>query len=105
MVFWKGSIIKFANKDDHKSCVLSQICIAYNLILTCRWYVKFLTSTSLVTSKRMSTFYITRQILLTHVANNWHVQFYPFIPRHFEVLMKNAKTSVSFSFEFGEDIS
>ena len=30
-----------ANKDDHKSCVLIHICIAYNLILTCRWYVKF----------------------------------------------------------------
>ena len=30
-----------ANKDDHKSCVLTQICIAYNLILTLRWYVKF----------------------------------------------------------------
>ena len=30
-----------ANKDDRKSCVLTQICIAYNLILSCRWYVKF----------------------------------------------------------------
>ena len=40
MVFWKRTIIN-ENKDDHKSCVLTQICIAYNLILTCRWYVKF----------------------------------------------------------------
>ena len=40
MVFWKTTII-MANKDDHRSCVLTQICIAYNLILTCRWYVKF----------------------------------------------------------------
>ena len=40
MVFWKRTII-MANKDDHKSCVLTQICIAYTLILTCRWYVKF----------------------------------------------------------------
>ena len=39
-VFWKRTII-LAIKDDHKSCVLTQICIAYNLILTCRWYVKF----------------------------------------------------------------
>ena len=29
------------NEDDRKSCVLTQICIAYSLILTCRWYVKF----------------------------------------------------------------
>ena len=35
MVFWKRTII-MANKDDH-----TQICIAYNLILACRWYVKF----------------------------------------------------------------
>ena len=40
MVFWKRTII-MANKDDHKSCVLTKIFIAYNLILTCRWYVKF----------------------------------------------------------------
>ena len=39
MVFWKRTI-KMANKDDHKSCVFTQISIAYNLILTCRWYVK-----------------------------------------------------------------
>ena len=38
--FWKRTII-MVNKDDHKSCVLTQICIAYNLILTCRWYVTF----------------------------------------------------------------
>ena len=53
----------------------------------------------------MSPFYIIRQILSTRVANNWHVQFYPFIPRHFEVFMKNQKTSVSVSFEFGVDMS
>ena len=64
-----------------------------------------LTLKSSVTSKRMSPFYITRQILLTHVANNWHLQFYPFIPHHFEVFVKNPKTSVSVSFEFGVDIS
>ena len=40
MVFWKRPI-KMANKDDHKSCVLTQICIAYKLTLICRWYVKF----------------------------------------------------------------
>ena len=49
--------------------------------------------------------YITRQRLLTHVANNCHVQFYQFIPRHFEVFMKHPKTSVSVSFEFGVDMS
>ena len=41
MVFWKRTIIIMANKDDHLTCVLSQICITFNLILTCRWYVKF----------------------------------------------------------------
>ena len=61
--------------------------------------------TSSVTSKRTSPFHITRQILLTHVANNCHVQFYPFIPRHFEIFMKNPITSVSVSFEFGVDMS
>ena len=30
-----------ANKDDHKSSVLTQIRIAYNLILTCRLNGKF----------------------------------------------------------------
>ena len=40
MVFWKRTII-MANKDDHKSFGSTQICIAYSLILTCRWYVKF----------------------------------------------------------------
>ena len=40
MVFWKRTII-MANKDDHYSCVFKQICITYNFILTCRWYVKF----------------------------------------------------------------
>ena len=40
IVFWKRTIRK-TNKDDHKSCVLTQICIAYNLILTCRCYAKF----------------------------------------------------------------
>ena len=39
MVFWKRTITMA--KNDHKSCVLTQICIAYNLILTCRWHVKF----------------------------------------------------------------
>ena len=47
---------------------------------------------------------ISGQILLIHVANNWHVQFYSFIPRHCEVFMKNLKTSVSVSFEFGVDM-
>ena len=40
MFFWKRTIIK-ANKDYRKSCVLAQICIAYNLILKCRWHVNF----------------------------------------------------------------
>ena len=40
MVFGKRTLI-MTNKNDHKSCALSQICIAYNLNLTCRWYVKF----------------------------------------------------------------
>ena len=40
MVFWEITII-MANKDDHKPCVLTQICISYNLNLTCRWNVKF----------------------------------------------------------------
>ena len=71
MVFWKRTII-MANKDE--SCVLTQICIAFKLILACRWYVK-LTLTSSVTSEQMPPFSITRQIFLTHVANNWHVQF------------------------------
>ena len=53
----------------------------------------------------MSQFNNTRQILLTHVTNNWHVQFYPFIPHHFEVVMKNPKTSVSVSLKFGIDMS
>ena len=61
--------------------------------------------TSSVTSKRMSPFYNTRQILLLNVANNRHVQFYPFIPHHFEVFMKNPKTSVLVSFEFDVDMS
>ena len=39
IVCWKRTII-MANTGDHKSCVFTQICIAYNLILTCRWYVK-----------------------------------------------------------------
>ena len=30
-----------SNKDDHESWVFTQICIAYILILTYRWYVKF----------------------------------------------------------------
>ena len=38
--FWKRTII-MANKNDHISCVLTQICTAYNLILTCIWCVKF----------------------------------------------------------------
>ena len=93
-----------ANKDDHKSCFLTQICIAYNLILTCRWYVKF-DFNVFRNIQRMSPFYITRQILLTDVPNNCQVWFYPFIPRHFEVFMKNPNTSVSVSFEFGVDMS
>ena len=90
MVFYKRKII-MANKDDHKSCVLTKICIAYNLILTCRSYVKFDVN-------------VTRQILLIHVANNRYVQFYPFIPRHFKVFMKKPKTSVSVNFEFSVDM-
>ena len=77
MVSWKKTII-VANKDDHKSCVLTQICIAYDLILTCRWYVKL--DVNVFSNIKTD---VTIQILLTHVANNWHVQFYPFIPHHF----------------------
>ena len=40
MVFQKRTIVR-ANKDDHRSCVLKQICIAYILILTYRWHVKY----------------------------------------------------------------
>ena len=93
MVFWKRTMI-MANKNDHKSCVLTQICIAYNLILTCRWFVK--RDVNVFSNiKTNVAIYGTRQILYTHVANNWHVQLYPFIPRHFEVFTKNKKkTSV-----------
>ena len=40
MVFWKRTII-MPKKDDNESRVLTQICIAYILILTYSWYVKF----------------------------------------------------------------
>ena len=46
----------------------------------------------------------TRQIWLAHVSNNCHVQIHPFIPCHFDVFMKNPKTSASVSFEFGVDV-
>ena len=105
MVLWKRTIL-MANKDGHKSCALTQIGIDHNLILTCRWYVKFDVNV-FSNMKTNVAIYITRQIhvLITHVSNNWHVKFYPFIPRHFEVFMKYPKTSVSVSFEFGVDMS
>ena len=37
MVFWKRTII-VSKKDDNESGVLTQICIAYMLISTYRWY-------------------------------------------------------------------
>ena len=103
MVFWKRTII-MANEDDHDYAFWHKV--ASPTI----WFwpadgMWSLTLTSSITTKRMSPFYITRQILLTHVANNWPVQFYPFIPRHFELFMKNPKASVSVSFEFGVDMS
>ena len=33
--------IIMTNEDDHESHVLTQICFAYILILTYRWYVNF----------------------------------------------------------------
>ena len=40
MVFWNRTIV-ILNKDDHESCVLALVCIAYILIPMYRWYVKF----------------------------------------------------------------
>ena len=103
MVFWKRTII-IVNKDDHKSCVLTQICIAYNLVLACRLYVKFDVNV-FSNIKTNVAIYITRQILPTHVAKYWHVQFYQFFTHQFVVFMQNSKTSVSVSIEFGVDMS
>ena len=40
MVVWKKTMI-ISKKNDHKSWVLTQICIAYILISTCSWFAKF----------------------------------------------------------------
>ena len=76
MVFWKRTII-MANKDDHKSCILTQICIAYNSILTCRWYVKFDVNVFSYIKTNLAILHYKTCVsnMLTDVANNWHVQF------------------------------
>ena len=94
MVFWKGTII-MANKDDHKSCVLTQICIAYNLILTFRWYVKFdvnvfsniKTNDAILHYKTDIAYKCCKQLSCTILS---------IYPCHFGVFIKNQK-NISFS--------
>ena len=93
-----------SKKNDHKSRVLTQICIAYMLISTYSWYVNFDVNVFMA-SKGMSPFHNTRLILLTHVVNNEHVHYYPVTPRHFEVYLKNKEMPVSVSFEIVVDMS
>ena len=93
-----------ANKDINKSCVLTQICIAYNLILPCRCYVKFDVNVFSNIITNVAILHYKTDIVYT-CCNNCHVQVYPFIPRHFKVFMKNPKKTVSVSFEFGVDMS
>ena len=66
-----------ANKVDHKSCVLTQICIAYNLILTCRWYLKFDINVFSNIKANVAILHYKADIAYTCC--------------HFEVLMKNKK--------------
>ena len=93
-----------ANKDDHKSCVLTQICIAYNLILTCRWYVKFDVNVFSSIKTNVAILHYKTDIAYT-CCKQLSCTVYPFIPRHFELFMKNPKTSVSVIFEFCVDMS
>ena len=103
MVFWKRTII-MANKDDHKYCVLTQSCVAFNLILTCRWYVKFdvnvfsniKTNVAILHNKTDIAHTCCKQLACTILS---------IFPSPFWGIYKNPKTSVSVSFEFCVDMS
>ena len=84
-----------ANEDNHKSCVLTQICIARNLILTCKWYVKF--DINVVSNIKTNVAILHYKTGIAYTCfKNCHVQFYPFIPRHFEVFMKKKQKKRQF---------
>ena len=106
MVFRKRTII-MGNKDDHETWVLTQICIAYSLILTYRWHVKFDVNVFNNINTNVTILHFKTDIAYTYCKQltGTLLSIYPLPFLGIPLYMNNPETSVLVNFEIDVDTS